>query len=197
MLKIDIKNPRIKSIREEYGKALAEYGDVNKKVVVLDADVSNSTRTIYFAERFPDRFFNVGIAEAGMIDTAAGLALEGMIPFTNSFAALICYRALEQIRTSVAYNNVNVKIIAGYAGISDYKDGPTHHSIFDIAIMRAMPNMTVMVAADSVEARKMVKIIAEFNGPVYLRLSRADTPVVFDYNHKIVIGKGVKLIDSD
>lgn len=189
----DINNPEIKSIRDGYGEALVKFGMVNEKVVVLDADVSNSTKTIHFADKFPERFFNIGIAEAGMIDTATGFALEGMIPFANSFAALICYRALEQIRTSVAYNNANVKIIAGYAGLSDYKDGPTHHSIFDLAVMRAMPNMTVVIAADSVEAGKMVKVVGEYNGPVYLRLSRGDMPVIFPDSHEIHIGRGIEL----
>lgn len=193
MLLKDLKNPEIKSIRDSYGEALVAYGMNNEKVVVLDADVSNSTKTIHFAKKFPERFFNIGIAEAGMIDTAVGFALEGMIPFANAFAALICYRALEQIRTCVAYNNANVKIIAGYAGISDYKDGPTHHSIFDLAIMRAMPNMTVVIAADSVEAEKMVKVVAEYDGPVYLRLSRADMPVIFNESHEIHIGTGIEL----
>lgn len=193
----EITKVKIESIRDGYGKALAEYGGENDKVVVLDADVSSSTQTIYFAKKYPHRFFNVGIAEAGMIDTAVGFALEDMIPFANAFTSLICYRALEQIRSSVAYNNTNVKIIAGYAGISDYKDGPTHHSVFDLAVMRAMPNMTVLVAADCVEAGKMVKAVAEYNGPVYLRLSRADMPVIFNQNHKIEIGKGVKILEGD
>ncbi|MBN2073519.1 MAG: transketolase family protein [Actinobacteria bacterium] len=188
---------KIESVREGYGKALALYGKLNDKVVVLDADVSNSTLTKYFAEEFPERFFNVGIAEAGMIDTAVGLALEGFIPFANAFASLICYRALEQIRTCVSYCNTNVKIAAGYSGISDYKDGPTHHSIFDLAIMRSMPDMTVLVPADSVEAGMMVKAAAELNGPVYLRLSRADMPVIFDYRHKVKIGRGVTLVEGE
>lgn len=192
----DFKNPKIESLRDGYGKALVECGNKNKDIVVLDADVSNSTKTIYFAKKFPDRFFNVGIAEAGMIDTAVGLALEGMIPFVNSFASLICYRALEQIRTCVSYNNSNVKIIASYAGISDFKDGPTHHSIFDIAIMRSMPNMTILVAADSIEVKKMVKAAAEYKGPVYLRLSRADMPIIFKEDHSLEIGKGVRLMDG-
>ena len=182
---------KIGSIRESYGKALAAYGEENENVVVLDADVSNSTFTKYFAEKHPKRFFNVGIAEAGMIDTAAGLALNGMVPFANSFAALICYRALEQIRTSVSYNNLNVKIVASYAGVSDFKDGPTHYSIFDNAIMRAMPNMTVVNTCDSIETEKMVKAVAEYKGPVYLRLSRADLPIIFGSDYQVKIGKGV------
>lgn len=186
-----------KCMREAYGQALAEYGAVNPEVVVLDADVSTSTRTDIFARRFPERFFNVGIAEAAMVDVAVGLALGGKIPFANTFAALLAKRALEQIRTCVAYGRTNVKLIAGYAGLSDFKDGPTHHSVTDLALMRAMPNLVVMVAADAVEVRKMVPVLAEYNGPVYLRVSRAEVPVIFDEAHQVEIGKGVTLRDGD
>jgi len=196
MLIKDLKNTKIESIREHYGRALEAYGSEIKNIIVLDADVSSSTLTKYFAKKFPERFFNVGIAEPGMVDTAVGFALEGMIPFVNAFASLLCYRALEQIRTCVAYNDANVKIVSGYAGVSDFKDGPTHHAISDIAIMRSIPNMTVMVAADGIEAGKMVKIVADYKGPVYLRLSRADMPIIFSNDHEIVIGKGVELING-
>lgn len=189
----DMKN---QSIRKSYGEALVKCGSLNEKIVVIDADVSSSTMTSIFAHKFAERFFNVGIAEESMIDIAAGMALGGHIPFANSFASLICYRSLEQIRTCVAYNNVNVKIVSSYAGVSDFKDGPTHHTIFDIAVMRAMPNMTVLVPADSVEVDLMVKAASEFDGPVYLRLSRADVPTVFDKDHKVKIGKGETLRDG-
>ena len=192
----DLKNIKNESIRKAYGDALTKYAAINEKVIVLEADVSSSTFTDIFAKKFPDRFFNFGIAEEGMMDIAAGMALEGMIPFVNSFASIICYRTLEQIRTTVAYNNANVKIVASYAGVSSYKDGPTHHSVFDIAVMRAMPNMVVLVAADSMEASKMVKAAAEYNGPVYLRLSRADMPAIFTRNHEVIIGKGVQIKDG-
>lgn len=191
------ENFKIESIREAYGKALVECGELFSKLVVVEADVSSSTMTNYFYQRFPDRFFNVGIAEEGMINIAAGLALGGFIPFANSFASLISYRACEQIRTSVAYNNVNVKVVASFAGVSDFKDGPTHHSLFDLAIMRSMPNMTVLVPADSTETKEMVKLAAEFNGPVYLRLSRGEFPKIFEDNHEVVIGKGVILAEGD
>ncbi len=184
-------------MRRAYGQALAEYGALNEQMVVLDADVSSSTLTCLFAERFPERFFNVGIAEAGMVDVAVGLALGGKIPFANTFAALLSTRALEQIRTCVAYAETNVKLVAGYSGLSDFKDGPTHHSILDLAIMRAMPNLTVMVAADTVEMRKMVPLVAEHEGPVYLRVSRAEVPTIFDQNHQVEIGKGVVLRQGD
>jgi transketolase len=143
-----------------------------------------------FQDAYPDRFFNVGIAEAGMIDTAVGIALGGKIPFASAFASALCYRGFEQIRTCVAYNNVGVKLLSGYAGISDYKDGPTHHSIIDLAIMRAMPNMTVVVPGDGNELKKMIPAIAEYEGPVYFRVSRADATPVFDADVSVEIGKG-------
>ena len=176
--------------RKAYGEALAEYGATNPNIVVLAADVSSSVLTTYFAQKFPERFFNVGIAEAGMVDNAVGLALGGTIPFVNTFAALLL-RATEQIRTCVAYAGTNVKLIGGYAGLSDFKDGPTHHSIVDVAVMRAMPNITVLVPADSIEAKKMIPLVAEYEGPVYMRISRAEMPIIFDDNHKVEIGKGV------
>ena len=181
--------------RKVFGEALAEYGVKNKKVVVLTADVSSSVMTTFFAEKVPERFFNVGIAEAGMIDTAVGFALAGMIPFANTFAALLL-RATEQVRTCVAYANTNVKIIGSFAGLSDAKDGATHHSIMDIAVFRAMPNMTVIVPSDSIEAKKMIPLVAEHEGPVYMRISRADMPIIFDESHRVEIGKGLVVRDG-
>ena len=163
------------SMRESYGRALAECGESNPDLVVLDADTSSSTLSRFFAERFPERFFNVGIAEPCMVDVAVGLALGGKVPFANAFAALLSLRALEQIRTCVCYARTNVKLISAYAGLSDYKDGPTHHSIADIAAMRAMPGMAVIVPADALEAARWVPILAAHEGPAYLRLSRAAT----------------------
>ena len=139
--------------RKIFGEALAEYGATNSKIVVLVADVSSSVMTTAFAQKVPDRFFNVGIAEAGMVDTAVGFTLGGMIPFANTFAGLLL-RATEQIRTCVAYANTNVKLVGGFAGLSNFKDGPTHHSIMDIAIMRAMPNMVVLVPQIALKRRK-------------------------------------------
>jgi transketolase len=146
--------------------------------------------TKLFRQAHPERFFNVGIAEAGMVDTAVGLALGGKIPFASAFASLLCYRALEQIRTCVAYNNVNVKLLAGYSGVSDYKDGPTHHSLFDLAVMRAMPNMTVVVPADGAELKALIPEVAEHSGPVYVRISRADLPRLFSEKDKPQLGVG-------
>jgi len=158
------------SVRKAYGQALAKYGAINTDVVVIVADVSSSVMTNYFAEKFPQRFFNVGIQEAGMVDTAVGFALAGMVPFVNTFAGLFL-RAVEQIRTCVAYARTNVKLVGSYAGLSDFKDGPTHHSIIDLAIMRSMPDMAVIVPADATEVEKMVPAVAEYDGPVYLRIS--------------------------
>jgi transketolase len=176
--------------RKVFGETLAEIGGRNERVVVLTADVSSSVLTTFFAQKYPERFFNVGIAEAGMVDAAVGLALGGFIPFTNTFAGLLL-RAAEQIRTCVAYAQTNVKLVGSYAGLSDYKDGPTHHSIMDFAVMRAMPHMTVISAADSMELKKLLSLIAEHEGPVYLRISRADMPVIFSSSHRVKIGKGV------
>jgi transketolase len=180
------------SMRVAFGKALAAYGEQNKNVVVLDADVSKSTQTQFFAKACPDRFHNVGIAEAGMVDVAVGLALGGKIPFASTFAFLM-ERAAEQVRTAVAYANTNVKLIGSYGGLSDSFDGPTHQSVCDVAIFRAMPNLTIIVAADAVEAAKLTPLIAEHDGPVYLRLSRADVPAVYGEDYQPQIGKGTVL----
>jgi len=179
--------------RQAYGLALAEYGAINSAVVVLDADVSSSTLTSYFAKRFPTRFFNMGVTEASMVDVAVGFALADKIPFVNTFAALLTLRACEQIRTCVGYANVNVKLVGGYAGISDYKDGPTHFAVNDMAVMRSIPNMTVIAPADNVEAAKMVAAVAEYPGPIYMRISRAPVGDIFDTNYLPQVGKGVIL----
>ena len=183
------------SIRKAYGQALADYGAENPNVAVVVADVSSSVQTGFFAKRFPERFFNVGITEQAMVDVAVGLALGGMIPFANTFAVLFL-RAAEPIRTCVAYAKTNVKIVGSYSGLSNFKDGPTHHVECDIAVMRAMPNITVVEAADAVEARKMVPAVAEHDGPVYLRLSRSDVPVLLDESYEVKIGKGVVIRDG-
>ena len=180
-------------MREGYGQALAAYGAENPNVVVLDADTSGSTLSSYFAKRFPQRFYNVGIAEQALVDVAVGLALGGKVPFANAFAALMSLRALEQIRTCVCYARVNVKLAAGYAGLSDYKDGPTHHSITDIAIMRALPGMTVVVPADAREASAFVRLVAEYDGPVYLRLNRGPALSAHSGDQPLEIGRGVTL----
>lgn len=178
------------SQREAFGKALRDYGGESPDIVVLDADTSSSTLSKYFAETYPDRFYNVGIAEPCLVDVAVGMALGGFTPFINAFSALLSLRALEQIRTCVAYAETNVKIAAGYAGLSDYKDGPTHHSLFDIGVMRMLPGMTVIVPADEIEIRAWVPVIAKHKGPVFIRLSRAGTPIVHESTPQVKIGKG-------
>lgn len=180
-------------MREAYGKALADYGGLNPDVVVLDADTSSSTLSCFFARKFPDRFFNIGIAEPCMVDVAVGLALEGLVPFVNAFAALLSLRALEQVRSCVCYGRTNVKLAAGYAGVSAFKDGASHHSITDLAIMRALPGMAVVVPADAFEAAAWVRVLAEYDGPAYLRLSRAATIPVHQENPSIELGKGLML----
>lgn len=179
--------------RQAYGEALAAYGELDREVVVLDADVSTSTLSSYFGARFPDRFFNVGVTEASMVNVGVGFALAGKTPFVNTFAALLTLRACEQIRTCVAYAQTDVKLVGGYAGISDYKDGPTHFATNDIAVMRSLPGMTVLAPADNAEAAALVPVIAKHRGPVYMRISRATVPAVFDGTHRPEIGKGVVL----
>jgi len=179
----------IMSVRNAYGEALVDCGTKYNQVVVVVADVSSSVKTDFFEKRFPERLFNVGISEQCLVNVGVGLALEGFIPFVNTFASLLL-RSFEQIRTCVGYSNTNVKLVGSYAGISDYKDGATHYSICDIAVMRSIPNVTVVVPADAIEVRKMLKEVAEWDGPVYFRLSRSDTPVVLSDSHEVSIGKG-------
>ena len=185
------------SMREGYGRALADYGAINPSIVALDVDTSCSTLSNYFQAKFPERFYNIGIAEPCMVDVAAGMALGGLIPFINGFASLLSLRALEQIRTCVCYARTNVKIAASYAGLSDYKDGPTHYSISDIAIMRSLPDMTVIVPADALEAASWVPVVAEYEGPVYLRISRASCLPVHSKTPNLQIGKGITLQEGN
>jgi transketolase len=181
------------SMREAYGRALAEYAAGHPNVVALDVDTSASTLSSFFALRFPERFFNIGIAEPCMVDVAAGLALGGYLPFINAFASLLALRALEQIRTCLCYAHINVKIAASYAGISDFKDGATHYAISDLANLRALPGMTVIVPSDAAEASAWVPLVAEYDGPVYLRISRAGALPVHQVGTKLEIGKGLTL----
>ncbi len=179
--------------REAYGRALADYGALNDKVVVLDADTSSSTLTNFFAARFPDRFYNVGIAEPGMVDFGVGLSLGGFIPFVNAFAAFLALRAIEQVRTCVAYANTNVKLVGHYAGLSDYKDGPTHNCIVDVAVMRAIPNMTVIVPSDNNQIKNWIPVIASHEGPLYFRMSRDVALPVHPESIQPQIGKAIQL----
>jgi len=182
--------------RDAYGEALAELGHEIEDIVVLDADLSKSTKTAVFAEKFPNRFFNMGISEQDMIGTAAGLATCGKIPFASTFAIFATGRAYEQIRNSICYPQLNVKIAASHAGITVGEDGATHQSIEDIALMRVLPHMTVINPADAFETRQAVKAAARHNGPVYIRLGRQAVEIVFDENYKFELGKGVMLRDG-
>ena len=179
--------------RESFGRALEELGMENEKVVVLDADLYNSTKTEYFKEKYPERFINLGIAEADMMGTAAGLATCGKIPYASTFAAFATGRVYDQIRTSIAYPKLNVKICATHAGITVGEDGATHQMLEDVNLMRGLPNMTVISTADDMETRWAVKEIAKYNGPVYLRLSRYKVPKIYDDKTKFEIGKGIQI----
>lgn len=176
--------------REAYGKALVKLGQINDNVVVLDADLSKSTKTNDFYKAFPERFFNMGIAEQNLIGAACGFAAAGKIPFASSFAMFATGRAFEIIRNSAAYPKLNVKVCATHAGLTVGEDGASHQSIEDIAIMRAVPNMTVLVPADGVETEQMILEAAKFNGPMYVRLGRSAVPTLFDESYKFEIGKG-------
>lgn len=175
-------------MRKAYGEALIALGEQNEKVVALSADVFNSDHSFMFAERFPERFFNVGIAEQALVDVAVGFATNGFIPFANTFAAFFATRALEMVRTHACYGGANIKMMAAYAGMSDSFDGPTHNSITDIAIMRSLPNMTIVVPSDPNTLPEMLTQIAAWNGPVYCRLNRNDVPALYDSAYQPQIG---------
>lgn len=180
--------------REAYGKALVELGKVNDKVVVLDADLSKSTKTADFSKEFSERFINMGIAEANMMCVAAGMSTCGKIPFVSTFAMFAAGRAFEQVRNSICYPNLNVKICATHAGLTVGEDGASHQSVEDLALMRAVPNMTVISPSDAVETEAAIKAVAEYNGPCYVRLGRAGVNVINDNaEYKFEIGKGVEL----
>ncbi len=175
--------------REAYGRALAKLGEENPDIVVLDADLAKSTKTIKFKEKFPNRFFDMGIAEADMMGTAAGLAAAGKIAFASTFAIFATGRAWEQIRNSICYTNLNVKVAASHAGIAVGPDGSSHQAIEDIAIMRVIPNMKVIAPADGVETEKAVAALVQTPGPAYLRLGRSGVPVIYEQDYDFQIGK--------
>ena len=177
--------------RESFGKALAELKDEN--IVVLDADLSTSTKTNLFQEKYPNRFIENGIAEADMIGTAAGLATCGKVPFAATFAAFATGRVYDQIRNSIAYPNLNVKIVGTHSGITVGEDGATHQMLEDINLMRGLPNMTVVSPSDDVSTKKLVKEIAKIDGPVYLRVSRMKTPTIYTDDTEFKIGKGIEI----
>jgi transketolase len=187
-----MKEQKLVATREAYGRTLVELGRNNPDIVVLDADLAVSTKTSIFRKEFPDRFFDMGIAEQDMISTAAGLAASGKIVFASTFAVFGSGRAWDQVRMSVAYTRLNVKIVVTHGGITTGEDGASHQANEDIAIMRALPNMTVIVPSDAVETVKVIREAARFYGPTYVRLSRPKTPVIHeDENYDFKIGKGI------
>lgn len=185
-----------KATRQSYGEALLELGKENKNVVVFDADLSTATKTNLFAKEFPDRFFDMGIAEQNMISTAAGMATCGKIAYASTFAVFAAGRAYDQIRNSVCYPKLNVKICATHAGVTVGEDGATHQMLEDISMMRTLPNMTVISTSDDIETKWAVKEISKINGPVYLRLSRLATPVIYNEDQKFEIGKAIQIGDG-
>ena len=182
-----------KATRQSYGEALLELGKKNKDIVVLDADLSGATKTELFAKEFPDRFLDMGIAESNMMSTSAGLASCGKIPYASTFAVFAAGRSYDQIRNSICYPNLNVKICATHAGITVGEDGATHQMIEDLGLMRGLPNMTVLSTSDDTQTRWAVREIAKIDGPVYLRLCRMATPVIYEGNEQFEIGKGIQL----
>lgn len=186
-----------KATRQAFGEALVKLGMKNENVVVLDADLTKSTMTTFFQKEFPHRHLNMGIAEANMMATAAGIATTGKIPFASTFAVFAAGRAYDQIRNSIAYPNLNVKICPTHAGISLGEDGGSHQSIEDIALMRVLPNMIVLSPADAVETEKMIFAVADYKGPVYIRLGRLAVPTIFDENYKFEIGRATQVKEGN
>jgi transketolase len=181
------------STRVEYGKTLAQLGAENPQIVVLDADLSGSTQTHHFAKAFKDRFFNMGIAEQDLMGTAAGLALGGKIPFASTFAMFATGRAWEQIRQTIAYGNLNVKIVASHGGVTVGEDGGSHQALEDLALMRILPNMVVLVPADGPQTRAMTRWAAAYHGPVYMRTGRMAVPVIHEESYAFELGRGTVL----
>lgn len=179
--------------REAYGKALIELGQLHKNVIVIDADLSKSTKTADFAKAFPERFINAGIAEQNMVGMAAGLATTGKVVFSSSFAMFAAGRAFEQIRNSLAYTGLDVKICATHAGVTVGEDGGSHQAIEDIALMRSVPNICVIVPSDGISTKEAVMKIYDYSGPVYLRLGRPSIPVIYGNGLDLEIGKGIEL----
>ena len=182
--------------RESYGKALVELGNENEQVVVLDADLSTATKTNLFKKEFSNRFIDMGIAEQNMLGVAAGMSTCGKIPYVSTFAVFATGRAYDQVRNSICYPNLNVKICATHAGVTVGEDGATHQMLEDLSLMRTLPNMTVMSTSDDRQTKWAVKEISKINGPVYLRLCRLATPVIYDENQKFEIGKAVQIGDG-
>jgi len=184
------------NLREAYGRVLLSLASENEQIIVLDADLRGSTMSCYFANEFPERFFEMGIAEQNMVSTAAGLSLVGKIPFVNTFSVFAAGRPYDQIRQGVALPKLNVKIVGSSCGLSDYGDGATHQSVEDIAIMRSIPNMVVISPVDAVEMKKVVRAVVEYQGPVYIRINRNDLPILTDENEPFEIGKMNKITEG-
>ena len=185
------------AIRDAYGEALQDLGRRNEKIVVLEADVGGSTKSVLFGKEFPERYFNVGISEFNMVSMSTGLATQGFTPFVNTFAVFMTTRGIDPIQTLIAYDSMNVKLCGTYAGLSDSYDGASHQAITDMAFIRSIPNMTIVSVSDAVETKKAVEAISEFDGPVYLRLSRAAAPVYFDESYEFRIGQGVEVREGE
>ena len=188
---MNIDKNKTQSIRKVFGNTLAQVGELNPNVVVLDADLSCSTQTKIFADKFPDRFFNCGIAEQNMIATAAGLATQGKIPFASTFAMFATGRTYDQIRNGVCYSDLDVKIVGTHGGVTVGEDGATHQALEDVALMREIPHMTVIVPADAKECEEVVKYASLHHGPMYIRLSRCNVPDIFDENYHFNLHKAV------
>ena len=182
-----------KSIRGAFGDELAILGENNQDIVVLDADLSGSTQTSIFAKKFPERFFDVGIAEQDLMTTALGLSLEGKIPFAATFAVFATGRAYDQIRNSICYQKANVKVIGAHGGITVGEDGASHQALEDVSLMRGLPNMTVICPGDYVQTQKAVEFASKYNGPVYIRLSRMNVPCVYSENDEFDVNKAIVL----
>ena len=182
-----------KATRQSYGETLVELGKEKTEVVVLDADLAGATKTDLFAKAFPERFFDMGIAEANMLGTAAGLATCGKIPYASTFAVFAAGRAYDQIRNSICYPKLNVKICATHAGITVGEDGATHQMLEDLSLMRTLPNMTVISPSDDTQTKWLIREISKIDGPVYVRLARLATPIIYKENEKFEIGKAVQI----
>ncbi len=185
--------PEVLSLREAYGKTLVELGREDPDIVVLDADLSPSTMTYFFAREFPDRFFDCGVAEQNMVTIAAGLAASGKIPFASTFAVFAPGRSFDQIRMSIAYSRLNVKLVVTHGGISVGEDGASHHSVEDLALIGSLPGFTVIVPADAIETAQAVRTAAASSGPFYIRLCRPKLPLVYNQDYRFELGKAVTM----